>query len=163
MINKILIEGMTSNNCKDYLENKLNKLDFINSVIISLENKTAFINSNDFDFTKVKDTIEEDGKYKVTYCVCNHKLKPRTKEEKKKIINRINRVKGQLQGISNMIDEDRYCNDILIQLQAVISSCKSISNLILEEHLNSCIKDNIKQGNVDVISEILELVKRVQQ
>lgn len=162
MINKILIEGMTCNKCKSYLENKLNELDFIKDVEVSLENKMAFIESDEFDYEKVKQTIEEKGTYKVKECVCNHKLKPRSEDDKKKIKSRINRVIGQLQGVSKMIDEDRYCNDILIQLQAIISSCKSISNIILDEHLNSCIKENIERGNTNIISEIQELIKRVK-
>ena len=53
-----------------------------------------------------------------------------------------------------MIEEDRYCNDILIQLSAINSASKSIANLILENHMKTCVVENIQAGNTDVLSEI---------
>lgn len=86
----------------------------------------------------------------------------RTEEEKKLLINRINRITGQLNGIKNMINEDRYCDDILIQLSAVNSAVKSMANHIIERHLNTCVMDSIKSGNYDFIDEIVELFRRFQ-
>ena len=71
----------------------------------------------------------------------------RKNEEKKLISNRINRIIGQLTGINKMIQNDSYCNDILIQLSAVENSVKSLSNQILDEHLHSCVTKDLKNGN----------------
>ena len=65
---------------------------------------------------------------------CCNKTTHRTEEEKKIINNRINRIEGQLKGIKKMVNEDTYCNDILIQLSAIENSVKSLSNHILENH-----------------------------
>ncbi len=90
------------------------------------------------------------------------KKKVRTDEDKKKLIVRINRLTGQMNGIKNMILDDRYCDDILIQLSAVDKSIKSLANLILEEHMHSCLINDIKNDKYDVIDEIVDLFKRFQ-
>ena len=82
------------------------------------------------------------------------------KKEKKLISNRISRIEGQLKGIKRMIEEDCYCNDVLIQLAAVESSVKSLSNQVLETHLLTCISDEIEKGNLEVIDELISLFKR---
>ena len=65
---------------------------------------------------------------------CGKKTK-RSPDEKKLIIGRLNRISGQINGISKMIENDAYCNDVLIQLSAVKNSIKSLSSYILENHL----------------------------
>lgn len=92
----------------------------------------------------------------------NNKIKVRTVEEKKEIITRINRITGQMNGIKEMISNDRYCDDVLIQLSAVDKSIKSLANLILDKHMHSCLIENIKNGNLEVIDEIVDLFKRFQ-
>lgn len=81
-------------------------------------------------------------------------------EEKKKIINRINRIDGQIHGIKKMIDEDRYCNELLIELQAVNQSIKSLANVILENHMYNCVASELLKGNIDIIDEVINLFKR---
>lgn len=91
---------------------------------------------------------------------CKMKDKKRTDEEKKKLINRINRINGQLNGIKNMIEEDRYCEDVLIQLSAVEKSVRAISNIILDEHMHSCLITHIENGEYGIIDEISDLIRR---
>jgi len=81
-------------------------------------------------------------------------------EEKKIIQNRINRIAGQLKGIEKMVLEDAYCNDILIQLSAAQNSLKSLSNLILENHLYRCVSKDLEDGKLETIDEIISLFKR---
>lgn len=88
------------------------------------------------------------------------KITRRSQEDKKQLINRLNRIEGQIRGIKKMVEEDRYCNDILIQLAAVESSTKSLSNHILENHLYTCISNDIEKGNLEVIDELISLFKR---
>ena len=94
-------------------------------------------------------------------CNCK-KIKKRTEEEKKKLESRINRISGQLNGIKKMIEEDRYCDDILIQLSAIDKSIKSFANTILDDHIHSCVIDNVQKGNTEVLDEIVDLFRRFQ-
>ena len=82
----------------------------------------------------------------------------RNEEEKKQLLNRINRIDGQLDGIKKMIEEDKYCNDILIQIVAAEKSLKSLANLMFENHVYRCIPDDIK--NEEIIDELISLFKR---
>lgn len=84
----------------------------------------------------------------------------RDNNTKKLLTNRLNRIEGQIRGIKKMIEEDRYCNDVLIQLAAVESSVKSLSNQVLENHLLTCISNDIENGNLEVIDELISLFKR---
>lgn len=86
----------------------------------------------------------------------------RNDEEKLDLCKRINRIQGQINGIKNMIENNRYCDDILIQLSAVDKAIKSLANQILDRHLHTCIIENIKNGNESVIDEISDLFKRFQ-
>jgi DNA-binding FrmR family transcriptional regulator len=93
---------------------------------------------------------------------CVIKTKNRSEEEKKALSTRINKIIGQMNGIKKMIDDDRYCDDILIQLAAIDKSVKSLANVILDVHMHSCLIENIKDGNYEVIDEIVDLFKRFQ-
>lgn len=98
----------------------------------------------------------------MTKSCCEIKSKIRAEEDKKILYSRLNKLEGQIRGIKKMIEEDRYCNDILIQLSAVNNAVKSTANLILENHMKTCVVENIQAGNEDVIGEILQLFKRFQ-
>ena len=93
---------------------------------------------------------------------CNKKTK-RSPDDKKMIINRLNRISGQIGGITKMIENDAYCNDVLVQLSAVKNSVKSLSSLILENHLYSCVTRDLENGNLDTIDELISLFKRFNQ
>lgn len=90
------------------------------------------------------------------------KIKVRSEEEKKAILSRLNRLIGQMNGIKSMIENDRYCDDVLIQLSAVDKSIKSLANLILDNHMHTCLIENIQKGNYGVVDEITDLFKRFQ-
>lgn len=93
---------------------------------------------------------------------CNTKIKERSLEEKKILTTRLNKIIGQLNGIKNMIEEDRYCDDILIQLSAADKSIKSLANLLLDNHMHTCLIEHIENKNYEIIDEIVELFKRFQ-
>lgn len=95
-------------------------------------------------------------------CCKNKKLTIRSEEEKRNLETRINRIIGSLTGVKQMIIDDRYCDDILIQLIAIDKSIKSLANQILKRHLNTCVKDQLLKGNDDVLNEIIDLFKRLQ-
>lgn len=95
-------------------------------------------------------------------CGCESKMKVRTDLEKKEITTRINRIIGQLNGIKNMVEEDRYCNDVLIQLSAVDKSVKSLANVVLDAHMHTCLIEHIENKDYEIIDEIIDLVRRFQ-
>lgn len=96
-------------------------------------------------------------------CKCgNQRKKERTPEEKKAIVNRLSRIAGQVNGIKKMVEEDRYCDDILIQLAAVDKSVKSLAAIILERHMHSCLIEDVQQGKTEAVDEIVDLFKRFQ-
>ncbi len=84
----------------------------------------------------------------------------RADEEKRLITNRLSRIEGQVKGIKKMVEEDKYCHDILLQLSAIENSIKSLSNHILENHLYSCVSNNLEKGNLEVIDELISLFKK---
>ena len=91
---------------------------------------------------------------------CYNKKTIRSEDEKKKIIHRLNRIKGQIIGIEKMVNNDKYCNDILIQVVAVEKSMKSLANFILQNHLYRCVAEDLEKGNLEVIDELISLFKR---
>ena len=93
---------------------------------------------------------------------CNKKTK-RGADEKKMIINRLNRISGQISGITKMVENDAYCNDVLIQLSAVKNSIKGLSSHILENHLYTCVTRDLENGDLDTIDELISLFKRFNQ
>ncbi|MCI9042049.1 MAG: metal-sensing transcriptional repressor [Dubosiella newyorkensis] len=69
---------------------------------------------------------------------------------------------GQLSGIEKMIDENRYCGDILIQVGALESALQSFGYTLLDKHLHSCVVHEINNGNEKVLDEVMDLMKKLK-
>lgn len=95
-------------------------------------------------------------------CQCHLKSTPREGKELKQLKNRLNRIVGQLNGIGRMLDENRYCGEILNQVAAVESALQSFGYLILQEHMETCVVEEIQKGNTAVVEEAVELVKKLK-
>lgn len=93
---------------------------------------------------------------------CRCKAVPRSQQELKGLKNRLSRMQGQLSGIGKMLDENRYCGEILIQVAAVESALQSFGYLILRGHMETCVADEIKKGNTQVVEETLKLMKKLK-
>ena len=93
---------------------------------------------------------------------CCRKQTKRSEGEKKIINNRLNRIEGQVRGVKKMIEEDRYCDDVLIQLSAINKSIKSLANHILENHMYTCVYNDLEKGNYEIIDEVVNLFRRFQ-
>ena len=93
-------------------------------------------------------------------CCYKTKSKERDPKQIKLIDARINRITGQLSGVKKMIEENRYCADVLIQLSAISKAVNSLASVIMEEHLNTCVVDKIRQGETAVVQEVVELFKK---
>ena len=94
--------------------------------------------------------MEKDERENMAEGGCRFKKQARSAEEKKMLSNRINRIVGQMTGIGKMVDEDRYCDDILIQLSAIDKAIKSLANVILDTHIHTCMVEEIQNGNTAV-------------
>ena len=75
---------------------------------------------------------------------------------KKKIINRLSRIEGHLRGIKTMIEDDRPCPDVLIQIAAVRGGLDRVARIILDEHLSECITRAVDEGNIEAEVEALK-------
>ena len=89
------------------------------------------------------------------------------RENKPKLLARLNRIEGQVRGVARMVDEDRYCIDILTQIQAVRAALAKVETEMLRDHLGHCIESAIVAGDVDEqrkkAAELVELLERVQR
>ena len=93
--------------------------------------------------------------------VHSHKL--RTDDEKKKLLNRLRRAEGQIRGIERMVEEDAYCPDIMVQIQAAISALNAFNRELLAKHIRGCIADDIRNGNDAVIDELARLTEKLMK
>lgn len=95
-------------------------------------------------------------------CFCE-KNTHRTDEEKKKLINRLNRIEGQVRGIRGMIEKDAYCADVLVQSAAVNAAINSFNKDLLSRHIHSCVVRDIKNGDEEVIDELMKLISKLMK
>lgn len=90
-----------------------------------------------------------------------HTVTPRSEEEKEKMLKRLRRIEGQVRGIQKMIEEDRYCVDILIQISAIESALKQVGFSVTERHMNHCVSDAIKKGEgAESIDELMKVLRQ---
>ena len=85
----------------------------------------------------------------------------RPDERKKKLINRLNRIEGQIRGIKGMIENDAYCIDILTQSAAVNAAVSSFNRELLNAHMRSCVSDGIREGREDVLDELEDILGKL--
>lgn len=91
------------------------------------------------------------------------KTKQRDENEYKSLINRLNRIEGQIRGIKGMVETDAYCTDILVQASAVNAAINAFSKELLSSHIKSCVADNIRKGNDDVIDELVNTLQKLMK
>ena len=90
------------------------------------------------------------------------RTKHRTEEEKKKMERRLKIISGQINGISQMIRDDRYCDDVLLQVASATNALKSLGSEILKCHMKSCMVQDIKNNNLEVIDDVFELFGKLK-
>ena len=94
---------------------------------------------------------------------CRHKTKKRTGEERKSMINRLNRIEGQIRGIRRMVEEDAYCPDILIQVSAANAALNSFNKELLASHIKTCVADDIRNGKDETIDELVITLQKLMK
>lgn len=98
-------------------------------------------------------------------CQCQDcgKKKERSPEEYRALMNRIKRIQGQLRGIEAMLDNSAYCTDILTQVAAATAALNSFSRELLSNHIKTCVAQNIREGNDEVIDELLDALRKLMK
>ncbi len=94
---------------------------------------------------------------------CCHRTKERSVEEYKSLINRLNRIEGQIRGIKGMVEKNAYCADILIQSAAVSAAVRSFNKELLENHIRSCVVKDIKEGRDETVDELLDILQKIMK
>lgn len=94
---------------------------------------------------------------------CSDRKKMRSDEEKKELLKRLRRAEGQIRGIENMIEEDAYCPDILVQVSAVTSALNSFNKELMACHMRSCVADDIRAGKDEAIDEFLKVMQKLMK
>lgn len=94
---------------------------------------------------------------------CCHQTKERTPDEYKALIHRLNRIEGQIRGIRGMVEENAYCVDILNQAAAANAALNAFSRELLENHLRTCVAEDIRQGQDETIDEFAQIMKRLMK
>ena len=101
----------------------------------------------------------------VMTCCCkgnedgNVKHKQRDEQEKKALMTRLSRIEGQVRGIRAMVEDDRYCVDILTQVSAIQAALNGFNKELLARHIKTCVSEDIREGNEEAVDELCGLLK----
>ncbi len=95
--------------------------------------------------------------------MCSLRKKERSPEEYKKLVNRLNRIEGQIRGIKGMLEDNAYCPDILVQSAAVSAAINAFNKELLSNHIRTCVAEDIKEGNDETIDELLSTLQKLMR
>ncbi|MCR5518139.1 MAG: metal-sensing transcriptional repressor [Lachnospiraceae bacterium] len=87
----------------------------------------------------------------------------RSAEQKRKLLNRLKRLEGQLLGLEKMIEDDVYCNDILQQSMSAASAIDGFNQELLGYHIRGCVTNGIKNGDEEIVEELLKTVRKLMK
>ncbi len=107
--------------------------------------------------------INGNNNTEVKCCCCggNAKKTERAEKDKKKLVNRLSRIEGQIRGIKKMIENDAYCNDVLIQSAAVGAAINAFNRELLSNHIHSCVVRDIREGKDEVVDELMVTLQKL--
>ena len=91
------------------------------------------------------------------------KHKQRNETEKAELVKRLNRIEGQVRGVKSMVEDDRYCVDIVTQVSAIQAALNAFNKELLARHIKSCVADDIREGNEEAVDELCELLKKLMK
>ena len=96
-------------------------------------------------------------------CDCAVTHKHRQAAEEKDLLNRLTRIEGQIRGIKSMVEDERYCVDILTQVSAVQAALNSFNKVLLSSHIKSCVVEQIQDGNLEAVDELCMTIQKVMK
>lgn len=94
---------------------------------------------------------------------CCDRTKHRDSEEYKDMVTRLNRIEGQVRGIKKMVEEERYCVDILTQVSAIQAALNAFNKKLLSNHIHSCVTEDIKAGKEEAVDELCAIVQKLMK
>lgn len=94
---------------------------------------------------------------------CCEKHKHREDKEYKKLIHRLNRVEGQIRGVKKMVEEERYCVDILTQVSAIQAALNAFNKELLSSHIQTCVVEEIKNGDEGIVDELCVTIQKLMK
>lgn len=94
---------------------------------------------------------------------CSNKSTMRSDEQKKALLNRLKRIEGQVRGIQTMIEQNAYCNDVLMQSAAVNAAMNAFNKELLASHIRGCVARDIKEGKNEVIDELVATLQKLMK
>ena len=94
---------------------------------------------------------------------CSHKTKQRSQDAYQVLINRLNRIEGQVRGVKNMVQNDAYCTDILTQVSAIIAALNAFNRELLSQHIQSCVVEDIRDGKEDTVTELIDTLRKIMK
>ena len=106
--------------------------------------------------------MAENKKIETEVCAC-HKKKKRDEAEYKKLINRLNRIEGQIRGIKRMVENDAYCPDILVQAAAANAALNAFNKELLSNHMHTCVANDIREGKDETIDELMDTLQKLMR
>ncbi len=101
-----------------------------------------------------------------TCCCCvqeNGRKTARSEEQKKLLLNRLKRIEGQVRGIQSMIEDDAYCNDVLVQSAAVAAAVNAFSREVLSAHIHGCVARDLREGKDEVVDELMQTLQKLMR
>lgn len=93
---------------------------------------------------------------------CCHKTKKRSDKEQKSLLNRLSRIEGQVRGVKNMVENDAYCTDVILQVSAIRSALASFQSELLSEHIKTCVAGDLKDGKNETVDELVETLRKMR-
>ena len=109
-------------------------------------------------------SIEESVQETDRACLsCGHRMKERSEKERRDMLNRLSRIEGQVRGLRRMVENDVYCPDILIQVSAVNAALNSFNKVLLAEHIRTCVAEDIREGRVETINELVLVLQKLMK
>lgn len=94
---------------------------------------------------------------------CSCRKKERSEEEYKKLVNRLNRIEGQIRGIRGMLDRSAYCPDILDQVAAANAALNAFGRELLSNHIRSCVVNDVRAGKEETVDELLATLQKMMK
>ncbi len=105
-----------------------------------------------------------EGTEEKSCCGCvKHKYRDKDSKEYKCLVSRLRRIEGQVRGVCKMVEEDRYCVDILTQVSAIQSALNAFNKELLAQHIKSCVVDDIRAGHDEVVDELVATLQKVMK
>ena len=107
---------------------------------------------------------EQEVEQEAASCCCGSgRRKDRGMEEKKNLIHRLNRIEGQIRGVRGMLEKNAYCPDIIVQTSAINAAVNAFNRELLSDHIRTCVSCGLREGNDEVIDELMTTLQRLMK